>query len=92
MPTLLGSSDHLEVIEEAGIPRARLVVSALRIADANRMLAWRCREMGVPVAVHAFDQTVTADLEALDPAYLIASKNEGIRRIAARLAAEGILD
>lgn len=90
--TLLGSTDHVEVLEEAGIVHARLVVSALRIADANRMLAWRCRELGVPVAVHAFDQDVTRDLQALGADYLITSKNEGVRRIAERFAADGLLD
>lgn len=90
--TMLGSVDHASVIEETGIPLARLVVSALRIEDTNRLLAWRCRALGVPVAIHAFDQSVARELEVIGTDYLIASKNDGVRAIAAQLAAEGMLD
>jgi Kef-type K+ transport system membrane component KefB len=90
--TLVGNVDHLSVVEEARIARAKLVISALRIEDTNRLLAYRCRTLGVPAAIHAFDQAVVRDLEAIGTEYLIASKNEGVRGIAALLAAAGVLD
>jgi Trk K+ transport system NAD-binding subunit len=90
--TLVGNIDHLSVFEEAGIARAKLVISALRIEDTNRLLAFRCKTIGVPAAIHAFDQAVVRDLEAIGTEYLIASKNEGVRGIAGLLAAAGVLD
>ncbi len=89
--TLVGSTDHPGVLEEAALEHAKLVVSALRIEDSNRLLAWRCRAADVPVAIHAFDQAVTGDLEDLQVDYLITSKNEGVREIAAHLARAGVL-
>ena len=89
--TMIGNVDHVAVLHEAGVVRARLVVSTLQIEDVNRLLAYRCRAAGVPVAIHAFDQTVVRDLEELGVDYLIASKNEGVRVIASELARAGVL-
>lgn len=79
--TLQGSTDHWSVLTDAGVPAARLVVSALRIEDANSLLAYRCCNLGVPVGVHVFDRSVRADLEALGVDYLMDSKREGARRL-----------
>lgn len=89
--TLIGNVEYLEVLQQAQIRNARLVVSALQVEEVNRMLAIRCRWSNVPVAIHAFDQTVFRDLEELQVDHLIASKNEGVRAIAAELARVGVL-
>jgi hypothetical protein len=89
--TLIGNVEYLEVLQQAQIRNARLEVSALQVEEVNRMLAIRCRWSNVPVAIHAFDQTVFRDLEELQVDHLIASKNEGVRAIAAELARVGVL-
>jgi Trk K+ transport system NAD-binding subunit len=89
---LQGNVDHHAVLHEAGIPRARLVVSALQIEDANTLLAWRCRHLGVPVSVHAFDTSVRGDLERLGVDHIMDSKREGARRLRDALVELEILD
>lgn len=89
-PTLLGNTDHPAVIEEAGIPRAKLVVSALQIEDANGLLTHRASRLGVPVSVHAFDPSLVPELEALGATHLMVSKYDGIRQVAEALRREGV--
>jgi Kef-type K+ transport system membrane component KefB len=89
--TILGSVDHASVLAEARVERARLVVSALQIEDSNKLLAYRCRQLGVPASIHAFDVTVQRDLRAIGVDHLILSKNAGIRQMAAELRAAGVL-
>jgi Kef-type K+ transport system membrane component KefB len=89
--TLLGNAEYPAVLEEAGLEYARLLVSALQIEATNNLLTYRARDAGVPVAVHAFDQSVLHGLERLGADHLIRSKNLGIRRIAERLREMGVL-
>jgi hypothetical protein len=89
-PTLLGNTDQPAVVEEAGIPRAKLVVSALQIEDANALLTYRAGRMGVPVSIHAFDPSLVPELEALGATHLMVSKYDGIRQIAEALRREGV--
>ncbi|CAN5859916.1 cation:proton antiporter [soil metagenome] len=89
--TILGSVDHSQVLEEARIDHARLVVSALQIEDSNRLLAYRCRQLNVPASIHAFDVSVQRDLRQIGVAHLILSKHAGIRHAANELRAEGLL-
>jgi Kef-type K+ transport system membrane component KefB len=89
--TMIGSIDDLTVFREAALRRAALVISTLQIEDVNRLLAYRCRSIGVPIAIHAFDQAVVRDLEDLDVDYLIQTKNEGVRIMAGRLADLGLV-
>jgi Kef-type K+ transport system membrane component KefB len=88
---ILGSIDHASVLAEARVERARLVVSALQIEDSNKLLAYRCRELGVPASIHAFDISVQRDLREIGVDHLILSKNAGIRQMAAELRAAGVL-
>ncbi|MEX2471773.1 MAG: cation:proton antiporter [Gemmatimonadota bacterium] len=88
--TLLGNSDDLAVLESAGIRRARLLVSALQIEDANNLLAYRCRTLGVPCSIHAFDIAVVPDLREIGATHLMDSKTAGTRRLTEALGAEGI--
>jgi Kef-type K+ transport system membrane component KefB len=89
--TLLGNAEYPSVLEEAGLQDARLLVSALQIEATNNLLAYRARDAGVPVSIHAFDQSVLPGLERLGADHLIRSKNIGIRRIADRLREMGVL-
>lgn len=80
--TLVGSTEHLSVLEEAGLPGAKLLVSALQIEDANNLLAFRGRASGVPTSIHAFDRLVVDELRMIGVDHLIQSKNAGTRRLA----------
>lgn len=89
-PTLLGNTDHPAVVEEAGIRRAKLVVSALQIEESNGLLTHRAARYGVPVSIHAFDPSLVPELEALGATHLMVSKYDGIRQIAEALRQEGV--
>lgn len=89
--TLVGSTDQLATLDEADVGRARLVVSALQIEDANALLVWRCRAMGVPVSVHAFLPSLAAELRAVGADHLIVSKHDGVRQLAAELQRLGVM-
>jgi hypothetical protein len=86
-----GNVEYPSVLDDAGLAGARLVVSALQIEGTNNLLAYRVRDAGVPVSIHAFDQSVQASLEQLDATHLIRSKNAGVRRIAEHLRTIGVL-
>ena len=90
--TLLGSIDHPSMVEDAELPHAKLVVSALQIEDVNNLLAYRCRELGVPCSIHAFDRSVVHDLREIGASHLMIPKNIGIQRMMAALQERGLLD
>ena len=50
--TLSGSIDDTRLLEEADLSRAKLVISALHIDALNDLIAYRCRELGTPCAIH----------------------------------------
>ncbi|MDT8340525.1 MAG: cation:proton antiporter [Longimicrobiales bacterium] len=89
-PTLLGNAEDLQLLEAAGLRHAKLVVSALQIEDANNLLAYRARTLGVPAAIHAFDRSVVEDLHRLGVTHLIDSKTAGARRLGEALRDEGV--
>lgn len=77
--TLLGSAEYLSVLEEAGLAKAKLLVSALQIEDVNDLLAYRCKEFGVPSSIHGIDLSVVDNLMEMDVAYLMIPKVDGIK-------------
>ena len=77
--TLIGSVEYESAVEEIGLSRARLVISALQIEDTNHLLAYRCRSAGVPCAIHAFDISVVEDLLDLDTAYMFMPAFDAVR-------------
>jgi len=91
-PTLHGNAVYASVLREARLGEAKLLVSTLQIETANNLLAYRCREAGVPAAIHAFDQSVARDLRSLGVAHLIESKYEGTKRIVRDLRDRGVLE
>lgn len=88
---VFGNIDNRGVLEEAGVERARLVVSALQIESVNNLLAYRCRELGVPVSIHAFDPGAADDLLQIGVDHLMMSKLDGVRPMEAELASRGVL-
>ncbi len=89
--TLEGSAEHSSLLRDADLPTAKLLISTLKIEDANNLLAWRCREAGVPCAIHAFDGLMSEQLRALDVACLMVSKHDGIRQMAGALRDAGVI-
>ena len=87
--TLVGDVNLGVVLEEIGLHRARLVISALHIEDTNRLLVHRCRAAGVPVSVNVFDPATADVMRELGADHLIHSKQEGARRLAERLIPAG---
>jgi Kef-type K+ transport system membrane component KefB len=77
--TLLGNVEYLSVLEEAGLPHARLLISALQIEATNDLLAYRCRAHRVPCAVHVIDLEETDNLLEMDVAYLMIPKVDGVK-------------
>jgi|694.fasta_scaffold129197_2 Kef-type K+ transport system membrane component KefB len=76
---LLGSVEYLSVLQEAGLERARLLVSALRIEETNDLLAYRCQAAGVPSAIQVVDMSVTDSLLDLGVDYLMIPKVDGVK-------------
>jgi Kef-type K+ transport system membrane component KefB len=89
--TLLGSVDHPTVLEEANLSEAKLVVSALQIEDTNNLLAYRCRQAGIPSSIHAFDRSVVDELREIGANHLMIPKNNGIRRMLEALRERGVV-
>lgn len=89
--TILGSVDHPNVLEEANIAEAKLVISALQIEDTNNLLAYRCKQLEVPCSIHAFDRSVVEELREIGANHLMIPKNNGIKRILKELRSRGVV-
>nr|NIP82051.1 portal protein [Gemmatimonadota bacterium]NIQ57683.1 portal protein [Gemmatimonadota bacterium]NIU77849.1 portal protein [Gammaproteobacteria bacterium]NIX46966.1 portal protein [Gemmatimonadota bacterium]NIY11324.1 portal protein [Gemmatimonadota bacterium] len=88
---LQGSAEHPGVLEEAGLERAKLLISALQIEEANNLLAYRARQAGVPASIHAFDAALADELREYGASHVMVSKFDGIRRVAEALRNAGVL-
>jgi Kef-type K+ transport system membrane component KefB len=89
--TLFGRADDHSLLQEANLPGAKLLISALQIEDTNKLLAYWCRQYGVPSSIHAFDRSVIEELREIGVSHLMMSKNIGVQRLAAALREEGVL-
>ncbi len=89
---LLGNAEYLSVLEEAGLRRAKLLVSTLHIEDVNRLLAYRARRFGVPAVIHAQDDHMHGELEALGVAHVLNSHVAGLRQVTEELQKEGVFE
>lgn len=89
--SVTGDLTHPAVFEKAGAPRAALVVSALQIEEANRLVTFRCTRLGVPVAIHAFDPSGVEELLELGADHLMVSKLDGIGRVEDALVELGVI-
>ena len=89
--TLLGSVGFLTVLEEAGYERAKLLVSALQIEEANDLLAYRCKSVETPCAIHVMDVSVVDNLLKLDADYLMVSRVDGVKAQLTKLREMGVV-
>lgn len=90
--TMLGDVETTSVLEEAGVARARLVVSALQIEDTNNFLAYRCKSLRIPACIHAFDLGLIPELLDLDVRYLLTPKVDALRLELQELQRQGLVD
>lgn len=77
--TMLGNVEYFSVLEEAGLPHAKLLISALRIEPTNDLLAYRCRCYKIPSSIHVIDLSVTDNLLDMDVSYMMIPKVDGIK-------------
>jgi Kef-type K+ transport system membrane component KefB len=88
--TLSGDVEYPATLEEAGLPQAKLAISALRIEATNKYFTYMCKEMGVDAVVYAPDRAMLDELRGLGAAHLVESKAESGERILAELARLGV--
>lgn len=79
--TLMGNAEYLSVLDEAGLDRARLLVSALHIEETNNLLTHRASSRGVPVSIHAFEMGHVPELQALGADHLMVARDLGAERL-----------
>lgn len=77
---MLGDAMFGDVLEDAEMAHAKLVVSTLHIEDPNRLIAYRTQKDGVPTAIHAFDGSVIDNLKDLGVERLIEPRKDGVER------------
>lgn len=87
---LLGNAEYLSVLEEAGIHRARLLISALHIEEINRLLGYRAHRFGIPSVIHAHDAATEQELSGLNVNHLLNSRRAGVERMTEELQSEGV--
>jgi hypothetical protein len=68
-----------------------LLVSALRIEDANDLLAYRCQVANVPCAIHVIDLSVVDNLLDLGADYLMIPKVDGVKEQVKLLRKMGVI-
>jgi Kef-type K+ transport system membrane component KefB/voltage-gated potassium channel Kch len=88
--TLMGNAEDVAVLQTAGLPRAKLLVSALQIEETNTLLAYWGKSYGVPTSIHAFDASIFEELRDAGAGHLIVSKSSGTRRTARTLREMGL--
>jgi Kef-type K+ transport system membrane component KefB len=89
--TIQGSVEYLSLLLEAGLPSAKLVVSALSTEETNDLLAYRCRSYDVPCSIHTIDLSVIDNLFSANATYLMIPKVDGIKLQARELRRLGFL-
>jgi Kef-type K+ transport system membrane component KefB len=88
---LLGDVEYASVLDEAELGHAKLLVSALRIEPTNELLAFRCKQAGIPCSIQAVDLSATDNLLEMDVKYLMIPKVDGIKLQNRELQARGVL-
>jgi Kef-type K+ transport system membrane component KefB len=76
---LIGNIEAASVLEEAELAHAKLAVSTLHIEETNDLLAFHCKRLGVPCAVHVVDLSVVDNLLEMDATYLMIPKVDGVK-------------
>jgi Kef-type K+ transport system membrane component KefB len=89
--TLLGNSEYSSVLDEAGLPSARLLVSTLRIEGVNRLLAYQAARLRVPCVIHAYDSSVEREMGGIPVSHYLNSRSASVDETLEKLAQQGIL-
>lgn len=89
--TLLGDAESAALLQDASLDAAKLLVSTLHIESTNNLLAFRCRQAGVPCSIHAVDLSAVDNLLAMEVRYLIVPKADGLKYQNRELERLGIL-
>jgi Trk K+ transport system NAD-binding subunit len=88
---LLGDAGDPNVLAEANVGGARMLVSALTIEETNDLLAYRCRAAGTPCAVNVMDLSATENLLAMDVCFMLVPKVDGVSAQDAELRKMGVI-
>jgi Kef-type K+ transport system membrane component KefB len=89
--TVHGDAESPPVLREAGLVKAKLLVSTLHIEATNDLLAFRCKVAGIPAAIHAANLREVANLLDMGVAYMMAPKVDGIHLQNAELTRRGLI-
>lgn len=89
--TIIGSIDYQETLEDMNIHNAQLVISALRIEEANELIAYWCKCHGIQSCIHGVDMNNLDRLLDNQVAYLILPKVDGIKKQVQTLKELGLL-
>ena len=89
---LPGDAESAALLAEACLERAKLLVSTLHIETTNDLLAFRCRQAGIPCAIHAVDLSALDNLLEMNVEFLIVPKADGIKRQTVELEGRGFLE
>jgi Kef-type K+ transport system membrane component KefB len=79
----------LSVIAVVGL--VTIGISAYMILYNHQLYAYRCRRVGVPVAIHVFDRSVLRGAEIVAPQFIIDSKQAADDKIEQLLADMGVI-
>jgi Kef-type K+ transport system membrane component KefB len=71
--TVLGNASYEPVLEEAGIARARLLISTIEDEELNSLLVYRCHQHGVACSMHGYDRSILHELRVEGADHLIES-------------------
>lgn len=88
---IIGSIDYQETLEDLHLRKASLVISALRIEEANELIAYWCKRNDVPCCIHGVDMNNLDTLLDQQVAYLILPKVDGIKKQVVELKKLGLL-
>ena len=88
---LLGSVEYLALLDQAGLERAKMLVSCLKNDDTNELLAYRCQLAKVPCSVHLLTFCRLGRLQAMGVGQAILPKEVGTRLTMEQLRNMGIL-
>lgn len=89
--TVQGDAESPAVLREAGLEKAKLLVSTMHIESTNDLLAFRCRVAGIPAAIHAVNLREVTNLLDMEVAYMMSPKVDGIHLQNAELLRRGMI-
>lgn len=87
---LMGNVEYRALLDEAGLARAKLLVSCLKDDKANELLAYRCQLAKVPCSAHLLTFDGLERLRALGVDHAMLPKEEGTRLTMQYLRSLGI--